>query len=321
MALTVERKEAIHPHWTGALLLSTTDNVVLHEESRSKGVYERSKNAITIHWESYGSDKFVELSGIYVHQHILDSCPAIDYFCAVKAGTKALRATRASFLLPDFQYEVELRLGTSDIPTFIQIFIGREYESQNLPRSANTIVDLGANIGLATAFFGLKYPNARVLAVEPSRENFSMLCRNTAALGDRVYKRQGAVWGKDGILNLQTEDTLGRPLGAWGLQVTEEECRSQQKTACFKVTTLLEREGFGDVDILKCDIEGAELEIFSTDAAEWLPRVELIIVETHDRFRPGSEEAVRRAVDSTFEELPPSGENLFFRRHRRRFCD
>ena len=68
------------------------------------------------------------------------------------------------------------------------------------------------------------------------------------------------------------------------------------------------------MDILKVDIEGAELEIFSQGTAEWLPRVDLIIIETHDWFRPGSDAAVRMAVQELFEELPRSGENLFFRR-------
>jgi len=83
---------------------------------------------------------------------------------------------------------------------------------------------------------------------------------------------------------------------------------------CFKLSTLLDQAGFYNVEILKIDIEGAELEVFSNGAEEWLSRVNLIIIETHDRFRPGSEEAVRRAVHPMFDELAPSGESLFFQR-------
>jgi hypothetical protein len=38
----------------------------------------------------------------------------------------------------------------------------------------------------------------------------------------------------------------------------------------------------------------------------------MIIIETHDRFRPGSEAAVRKALAPSFEEQPRNGENLFF---------
>jgi hypothetical protein len=80
------------------------------------------------------------------------------------------------------------------------------------------------------------------------------------------------------------------------------------------MSTLLNEAQFDTVDILKIDIEGAELEIFSQAAEQWLPKVPLIIVETHDRFRPGSELAVRKALALMFWELPRCGENLFFRR-------
>jgi hypothetical protein len=72
--------------------------------------------------------------------------------------------------------------------------------------------------------------------------------------------------------------------------------------------------GGREVDILKIDVEGAELELFSANVSAWLPYVKLITIETHERFRPGSEIAVRKAVAGTFEELPRVGENLFFRR-------
>ncbi len=71
---------------------------------------------------------------------------------------------------------------------------------------------------------------------------------------------------------------------------------------------------FDYVDILKIDIEGAELEIFSEGSEEWLSKIGLIIVETHERFRPGSDGAVRNALRPMFDELPGRAENLFFRR-------
>jgi hypothetical protein len=61
-------------------------------------------------------------------------------------------------------------------------------------------------------------------------------------------------------------------------------------------------------------IRAAELEIFSEAPEVWLPRIKLLVIETHDRFRMRSEESVRRAVSGLFEELPMSGENLIFRR-------
>jgi hypothetical protein len=61
-------------------------------------------------------------------------------------------------------------------------------------------------------------------------------------------------------------------------------------------------------------VEGAELQLFSSDASNCLPMVKFLIIETQERFRPGSELAVGRAAAGLLEELPSVGENLFFRR-------
>jgi FkbM family methyltransferase len=257
---------------------------------------------------------FLEILGIYVEQRLLKKLPRLENLFAASMGKKLMAVTKISVIVPDTKYEVSLRPRTSDIPTFRQVFESCEYQSPNLPNSADTIVDLGANIGLASVFFGLRYPDARLLAIEPEESNFIALVDNTKALGGRVQTRHAAVWTEDGFVNLHTESDVGLPLGAWGAQVSGQESASSTPTRCLKMGTLLDQAGFETVDILKIDIEGAELEIFSQAAEQWLPRVQLIIVETHDRFRPSSELAVRKALALMFSELPPCGENLFFRR-------
>ena len=309
-----DRVEAIHPHWTGFLKLSTSDNAAEREGNASKATYDLSDRTLTVFWEKWKPDVFLRVSGVYVHQDLLTDLPRLEQTSAVTIRNRPFIARRVSVVIPDRDYEVLLRLKTSDVPTFEQVFVAREYESPNLPEAANVIVDLGANIGLAAVFFGLKYPTAQILCVEPEASNFAVMLDNTAALGDRVRKQHAAVWTKDGFINLHTENEEGAPLGAWGVQVSDRKTASSGTTRCYKIGTLLDQAGFDSADILKVDVEGAELEIFSQGAAEWLPRVKLIVVETHDRFRPGSDDAVRKAVQPMFEELPRSGENLFFRR-------
>ncbi|HTC09363.1 MAG TPA: FkbM family methyltransferase [Acetobacteraceae bacterium] len=316
-SLDFRRVEAIHPHWTGFLKLSNTNNEAELEGYDRKATYEIANETLTVFWEGLKPDVFLPVSRIYIHQDLL-----IDTLCLERVGAVKIRdlyvvARKISVELPGGDYEVILRLNTSDIPTFEQVFVNREYDSLNLPKSAEAIVDLGANIGLAAVFFGLRYPNARILCVEPETDNFTALVRNTEALGDRVLNQHAAVWTKDGLVYLHTESESSSPLGAWGVQVSDRKAGSSGMTKSCKMATLFDEAGFNRVDILKIDIEGAELEVFSDCVHEWLPRVDLIIIETHDRFRPGSDEAVRKAVHPMFEELPRCGENLFFRRTRR----
>jgi FkbM family methyltransferase len=135
-------------------------------------------------------------------------------------------------------------------------------------------------------------------------------------LQQRVHRYQAAIWTHDGQINLRTEDDTNRSLGAWGIQVTASPSPGQKSVPCYRLATILDLAGFSTVDILKIDIEGAELELFSEGIDDCLSRIQMIIIETHDRFRPGSEAAVRKALGRQFEELPPNGENLFFVRKR-----
>jgi len=294
--------------------LSPRDGSVVHEGPGSKGRYQLSDGVLAIYWEKFPPEVFVEVAGSYISQSLLRLAPGLERMNAVKIAGQLLVPTRVHVRLPNTGYEIGLRLHTSDLPTFAQIFINEEYNSPGLPATVSTIVDLGANVGLSAVFFGLRYPKARILCVEPDGENFAAMASNIAALGDRVYQLQAAVWTRNGVVNLKTEDTNGQSLGAWGVQVGDTASASGHRVACYTMETLFSMAMFDKVDLLKVDIEGAEREIFSENVQNWLPRVNMVVVETHDRFRPGSEEAVRAALGSQFKELPRCGENLFFLR-------
>jgi hypothetical protein len=44
---------------------------------------------------------------------------------------------------------------------------------------------------------------------------------------------------------------------------------------------LLEESGFDRISILKIDIEGSEMEVFSSSYSEWLPHVDHLVIELH----------------------------------------
>jgi FkbM family methyltransferase len=307
----VKRISARHPHWDGFLLL-LGDGVVFHEGHGTRGTYEMHASDLTITWEQFGSESFRKIGGAWIHHHLLATAVGLERLSVVRAFGKPYLATRIQLEVPEVRCEVELRLNSSDVPTFWQVFVNSEYESPELPSSASSIVDLGANIGLATLYFAARYPQSSILAVEPEPDNFKLLLRNTQSLGSRVHRHRAAVWRNDGLISLRTKDDNNRPLGEWGVQVTASPQRDEPSTPCFRLPTLLQLAGFQSVDILKVDIEGAELEVFSEDLTSCLERIRMIIIETHDRFRPGSEAAVRKAIAPLFEERPSKGENLFF---------
>lgn len=184
---------------------------------------------------------------------------------------------------------IRLRLGTADVHVAREVFGERIYEVP-LRRPPNRIMDLGAHIGLASVFLAERFPNASIIAVEPEAGNFALLESNARVLGRDVQAVLGAVSarshrvrvvpGKGGTAGFRTEAHTGRD---------GDSC-----VPAFTIPELLARVNWDRVDLLKCDIEGAERELFG-DCGDWIERVDVIAIELHDRFQPGCTEAVLRA--------------------------
>ena len=69
------------------------------------------------------------------------------------------------------------------------------------------IIDAGANVGLSAVFYANRFPNARIIAIEPEPSNYEMLKRNVVPYSN-VTPVQAALWKENGPLRLF--DTGGR---------------------------------------------------------------------------------------------------------------
>ncbi|MDD4932599.1 MAG: FkbM family methyltransferase [Methylacidiphilaceae bacterium] len=156
-----------------------------------------------------------------------------------------------------------------------EIFIKRDYEfvsANPTPR----ILDCGANIGLATLFFKLRYPESRIDAFEADPDLAALLARNVrenALAGVRVHAC--ALAGAEGEIDFHRNaafslcGSLQASRGGGGEAVRVPACRLS--------------EWIGDgVDFLKMDIEGAESEVVAElFEAGALERVREAVVEYH----------------------------------------
>jgi hypothetical protein len=66
------------------------------------------------------------------------------------------------------------RQGTSDSEVFKDIFVRRNYRLPVYTRP-KLIIDGGAYVGYSSLYFSLKYPEAKIIAVEPEDSNFELL--------------------------------------------------------------------------------------------------------------------------------------------------
>ncbi len=64
---------AVHPHWEGHLLLSRTDNKLVHKEAKSTGTYDRDQDILSVHWDKFAPERFVLKGDVFVQESMLDA--------------------------------------------------------------------------------------------------------------------------------------------------------------------------------------------------------------------------------------------------------
>lgn len=193
--------------------------------------------------------------------------------------------------LPGFSHPIWLRAGGSDYFTFLQIFADLQYD-HGLPISPVLVVDAGANIGMSAVFFARQYPQARILSIEPDDVNFQLLQKNTAGYPN-VQCLQGVLWPVESTVGISNQTNCENPAA---YRVSELSDGHGTPVPCFTPLSLL-RLGCADaIDILKIDIEGSEVELFSPGCEMWLGKVRIILAELHDSIRPGCGQAFFRSV-------------------------
>ncbi len=150
-----------------------------------------------------------------------------------------------------------------------EVFSMHTYSEHPLPDDATTILDLGANVGLASLFFRLRYPGARIVAVEADPAVARLAERNLRGWGVDVVN--AAVAPAAGIVTLHRQ-----PGQSWASSTVFGKGEPVDVKA-VALDTLIDQ--LGGVSILKLDIEGAEHDVIA--ASRRLDAVDCIVGEVH----------------------------------------
>jgi len=212
-----------------------------------------------------------------VHRGVLALQPATTRARYVLA---ALLGRRVVLRAPEAAVPLHARLATSDPHVFNQIFVEREYAAVADLRDVRLVVDCGANVGYASAWFASRYPDARVVAVEPDPANAAECRRNLAPFGERVAVHERGVWSHPAGLCLTRPHH--RDGDAWAVQVREAANGETPQVNAVGIASLLDATGEAAIDLLKVDIERSERVVFAHNTAGWLPRTRNIVIEIHD---------------------------------------
>lgn len=181
--------------------------------------------------------------------------------------------------------EVLLRERGSDVLTFTEVIQQEVYrEVVTAIGDCRTVIDLGANIGLASRYFADHFPNCKILAVEPNPSTYDVLGLNVERLvaNGRCRILRAAVWGAEKTLTGGAADDPDH-FSAFAVHETAD-ASGEEAIAGWPMNKIIAHSGFERVDLLKVDIEGAEVELFKGNV-DWLQQVKTIAIEFHDNSR------------------------------------
>ncbi|MBK9097591.1 MAG: FkbM family methyltransferase [bacterium] len=204
------------------------------------------------------------LNGVY--KFITNPYERKFFWLSVKYGSRQrFLETNIKFL----RYEFVVPDALSFIWQFKEIFVDEFYKF-NTTSNNPVIYDCGANVGTSCAYFRYLYPNSRIVAFEPNNKIADYLEKNLNKNSfQNVEVVRKAVWIDESGIDLGMESADGSSIFL---------NKNKTKVDSVRLKNYLEKEG--RIDMLKVDIEGAEIAVIQ-DCNNSLTNVQNIFVEFH----------------------------------------
>jgi FkbM family methyltransferase len=165
--------------------------------------------------------------------------------------------------------KIRYRLNKGDLHSIREIWFQEAYR---LPFEgpSGVLLDLGANIGMASLWLAKSYSFTQVIAVEADPQNAALARQNFELNGIAGEIVEAAIGPKDAVARFEFSElsNLGR-LSENGSLVR-----------MISMDTVIRRFEVAKFALVKIDIEGGEQELFD-GPTEWLARTDAIIIEFH----------------------------------------
>lgn len=158
-----------------------------------------------------------------------------------------------------------------DLLTLNEIFCRHDYKSSD---NIKTVVDFGSNIGISALYFLTRNKNSRCYLFEPDPRNVSKLHKNLQNYKDRYILQEKAIGLEEGRFSFSIEET-GR-YGGLGLDTGDT--IQVDVLELNKVLSQIISER-GNIDIVKFDIEGLEIECVKNIRPDLLDKINVIYLE------------------------------------------
>jgi FkbM family methyltransferase len=158
---------------------------------------------------------------------------------------------------------------------FKQIFLSPTYYFR-ADTAEPFIIDCGSNIGMSVLFFKFLYPKATILAFEPNTPTFMALRKNVEENAlTHVTLEQKALCREEGKIKLYCDNQTP---GQLGMSLQKRSFSHFEMVDAVRLSRYIER----DVDFLKMDIEGAEVQVLQDLVAhDKVKNIKQMVIEYH----------------------------------------
>ncbi len=158
------------------------------------------------------------------------------------------------------------------------VFLLREYDLHTA-QTQPVIIDCGAHIGVSALYFKQKYPRAKITCFEPTPHSFAVLKKNITQNKYRGIKlHNAALWHSTGKLRFAVNHDPRAV--AWGNTALPSNTQLQKMNSITVTSQRLSQYITGRIDLLKLDIEGAELVVLK-EIEPQLHHIQEIVLEFH----------------------------------------
>ncbi len=175
--------------------------------------------------------------------------------------------------------EFSVRVNSSDVLLIWEIWKKKIYADPRLPiRPGDTVVDIGAHIGVFSVWAARRAHRGRVIAYEAAADNFRLLGRNLELNGQKNLEiHRLAVFETAGEFDFYLPGANGA-LGS----LLQDRRSAHERVQAVTLQDVIRQIGPGGIGLLKMDVEGAEYSIMLNTPPEILAGVRGIVLEYHE---------------------------------------
>jgi FkbM family methyltransferase len=193
-----------------------------------------------------------------------------------------------SYVLKGIKYPIYIRAIRADMQSFVNTFIDPYLEMKPYMAGAKFVIDAGSNIGYTALLFANWWPEAKVVGLEPDRENFELAVKNTERYGT-VLIHQAGLWNETADLQIEAGQEDGFVVRK---VIDKSKVKKENLSRGISIDEIIKDVGTKQIDFLKFNIEGSEKEVFAEHYTYWLPNTKCMLVELHDGKNAGCSNVV-----------------------------